>query len=113
MSEERRRSPRITLTAWAHVSVTGESRTRLCTVSDISRVGLGIQSKEALPPGSLVTIEIKFIDATKATVSWKTSGTVVRCAETEHGYFIGVDLSQPITPHHAPELDAILAKSGA
>ena len=113
MSDDRRRSPRITLTAWAHVSVTGESRTKLCTVSDISRIGLGIQSKDAFPPGSLVTIEIKFIDAAKAAISWKTSGTVVRCAEREHGYFVGVDLSRPITRQDTPELDAILAKSGA
>lgn len=113
MTEEKRRAPRIAFTASAHITVKGESVSMLGTISNISRVGLGIQAKESVPAGSFVTLEIKFLDEAKKTVVWNASGAVVRCQEAEHGYFIGVDLAEAVTKHNAPELDAILSRAGA
>ena len=111
MSEEKRRAPRINITAWAHITVKGESASKLGTVANISRVGLGIQMKELIEAGTFVAIELKFLDEAQGTITWKTSGTVVRCASTENGHFLGVDFAVPITILSAPEMDVVLRKN--
>lgn len=112
MENERRRAPRIHCTAWVHVTVEGESVAKVGRVADMSRVGLGIQFREAIEPGRMVRLSLKLLEDARTTVTWETSGRIVRCAKGENGFFLGVDLAEPITAENAPEMDAALKRVG-
>ena len=88
--EEKRNYIRMTMNATARLTINDNSSIEV-TCIDLSAGGMTIQSKEAIPPGTTIQVDIESPNAQFQSMSAK--GTILRCEETTDGEFdLGVEI---------------------